>query len=74
MQAAQCPSCIGDKRLSLKERAFQYCRPTIMNDHFDDHHLVGRERAEQYGEKIRCEHPKCKDVKLENLNHFRAYI
>lgn len=45
-----------------------------MNDHFDDHHLVGRERAEQYGEKIRCEHPKCKDVKLENLNHFRAYI
>ncbi|RYO79482.1 hypothetical protein DL762_008140 [Monosporascus cannonballus] len=74
MQAAQCPDCIGDERLSLEERAFTYCRPAVMNDHFDDHHLVGRERAEQCGEKIRCEHPKCRDLKFQHLDHFRSHV
>lgn len=74
MQSAQCPDCIGDERLSLEERAFTYCRPTVMNDHFDDHHLVGRERAEQHGEKIRCEHPKCRDLKFKYLDQFRNHV
>ncbi|KAH7125059.1 FluG domain-containing protein [Dactylonectria estremocensis] len=57
LHAAQCPDCIGDERLSREERAFTYCRPTVINDHFDDQHLIRRERAEQSGERIRCEHP-----------------
>ncbi|KAK7224037.1 hypothetical protein V2G26_012040 [Clonostachys chloroleuca] len=44
--AAQCPDCVGDERLSYEERTFTYCRPTVMNDHFDDQHLVRREQAE----------------------------
>ncbi|KAI0835719.1 hypothetical protein F5Y06DRAFT_305690 [Hypoxylon sp. FL0890] len=74
MQAAQCPDCIGDERLSLEERAFTYCRPTVMNDHFDDHHLVGRERAEQSGEEIRCEHPKCRNLEFKHLDQFRNHV
>ncbi|KFA50735.1 hypothetical protein S40293_10099 [Stachybotrys chartarum IBT 40293] len=45
MQGTQCPDCIGDERLSPQERAFLYCRPTVMNDHFDNQHLLGREQA-----------------------------
>ncbi|KAL5610468.1 hypothetical protein FOBRF1_006585 [Fusarium oxysporum] len=52
MQPGQCPDCIGDERLSLEERAFSYCRPTVRNDHFDDQHLIDRERALQRGEKM----------------------
>ncbi|KAG4269065.1 hypothetical protein FPRO04_12297 [Fusarium proliferatum] len=52
MQPGQCPDCIGDERLSLGERAFSYCRPTVRNDHFDDQHLIDRERALQRGEKM----------------------
>lgn len=57
LHAAQCPDCIGDERLSREERAFTYCRPTVMNDHFDDQHLVRREQAEQSGERIRVSIP-----------------
>ncbi|KAI8658993.1 hypothetical protein NCS55_01178100 [Fusarium keratoplasticum] len=74
LHAAQCPDCIGDERLSREERAFTYCRPTVMNDHFDDQHLVRREQAEQSGERIRCEHPKCRDVRLQHLDHFRSHV
>ncbi|KAL6409964.1 hypothetical protein AUP68_06371 [Ilyonectria robusta] len=74
MQATQCPDCVGDTRLTLEERAFTYCRPTVMNDHFDDQHLVRREQAEQSGETIRCEHPKCRDVILQHLDHFRSHV
>ncbi|EXA31395.1 hypothetical protein FOVG_17296 [Fusarium oxysporum f. sp. pisi HDV247] len=74
MHTAQCPDCIGDERLSREERTFTYCRPTIMNDHFDDHHLIRREQAERSGGKIRCEHPKCRDVKLRHVNHFRRHV
>ncbi|EGU83978.1 hypothetical protein FOXB_05508 [Fusarium oxysporum f. sp. conglutinans Fo5176] len=52
MQPGQCPDCIGDERLSLEKRAFSYCRPTVRNDHFDDQHLIDRERALQRGEKM----------------------
>lgn len=63
-----------DDRLSFEERTFKYYRSTVMNDHFDDHHLVGRERAEQCGEKIRCDHPKCGDLKFQYLDHFRSHV
>ncbi|KAL6415364.1 uncharacterized protein AUP68_01917 [Ilyonectria robusta] len=74
MHGAQCPDCIGDERLSLAERSFTYCRPTVMNDHFDGEHLIRREQAEQCGEKIRCEHPKCRNLKFECLDAFRSRL
>ncbi|KAL6354147.1 hypothetical protein LRP88_12481 [Fusarium phalaenopsidis] len=74
LHAAQCPDCIGDERLSREERTFTYCRPTVMNDHFDDQHLIRREQAERSGEKIRCEHPKCRDVKFQHVDHFRRHV
>ncbi|KAF4333756.1 hypothetical protein FBEOM_12422 [Fusarium beomiforme] len=74
LHAAQCPDCIGDERLSCEERTFTYCRPTVMNDHFDDQHLTKREQAERSGEKIRCEHPKCRDLKFQHINHFRNHV
>ncbi|KAK7429834.1 hypothetical protein QQZ08_003679 [Neonectria magnoliae] len=74
LRAGQCPDCIGDERLSCHERTFTYCRPTVMNDHFDDQHLVSREQAERDGREIRCEHPKCRDVKLKHVNHFRRHV
>ncbi|KEY73861.1 hypothetical protein S7711_11500 [Stachybotrys chartarum IBT 7711] len=74
MHAAQCSDCIGDERLSVEERAFTYCRPTVMNDHFDSQHLVRREQAEQSGEKIRCEHPKCWNLKFQYIDEFRRHV
>ncbi|EEU33802.1 uncharacterized protein NECHADRAFT_89113 [Fusarium vanettenii 77-13-4] len=74
LHAAQCPDYIGDKRLSREERTFAYCRPTVMNDHFDDQHLVRREQAERRGEIIRCDHPECRGIKLQHVNHFRRHV
>ncbi|KAH7124543.1 FluG domain-containing protein [Dactylonectria macrodidyma] len=74
MQATQCPDCVGNTRLTLEERAFTYCRPTVMNDHFDDQHLARRKQAEQSGETIRYEHPKCKNVRLQHLDHFQSHV
>ncbi|KAJ0126925.1 hypothetical protein HZ326_28867 [Fusarium oxysporum f. sp. albedinis] len=48
--------------------------PTVMNDHFDDQHLIRREQAERSGKKIRCEHPKCRDLKFQHVNHFRRHV
>ncbi|KAM0271864.1 hypothetical protein ACHAQH_008964 [Verticillium albo-atrum] len=74
MDPTQCPSCIGDQRLSCEQRTFKYCRPVVRNDHFDDHHLEERERAEQRGEPIRCDHPKCRNEKFQHLDHFRSHV
>ncbi|KAF5962953.1 hypothetical protein FBULB1_13691 [Fusarium bulbicola] len=80
MQAGQCPDCIGDERLSLEERIFTYCRPTVRNDHFDDQHLVERERALQRGERMVCTHPACRvqnqgqDLEFHNMDHFRVHV
>ncbi|KAI1026560.1 hypothetical protein LB503_013368 [Fusarium chuoi] len=80
MQPGQCPDCIGDERLSLEERAFSYCRPTVRNDHFDDQHLIDRERALQRGEKMVCTHPACRtqnrgqNLEFHNMDHFRAHV
>ncbi|KAH9898831.1 hypothetical protein F4778DRAFT_743220 [Xylariomycetidae sp. FL2044] len=56
MQAAQCPDSIGNERLPFEEWTFSYCRPTVLNDHFDNRHLRSREGAKQRGESIRCDH------------------
>ncbi|CAH0017227.1 unnamed protein product [Clonostachys rhizophaga] len=74
LHAAQCPDCISDERLSREERTFTYCRPTVINDHFDNQHLARREQDERSGEKIRCEHPKCRDAKFQHVNHFRRHV
>jgi len=66
----QCPDCFGDERLTLEERTFKYARPSVRNDHFDDEHLEERERAG----RLLCKHPKCKEVRLESLDHFRNHV
>ncbi|KAL4404040.1 FluG domain-containing protein [Colletotrichum abscissum] len=71
----QCPDCVGDCRLSLAERAFKYCRPAVRNDHFDDQHLVERERTVQRGNLIRCNHPQCQDdPNFATLDAFRRHV
>lgn len=74
LDVRQCPDCFGDERLNFEERTFRYCRPRIRDDHFDNHHLPERERAFQRGASIRCEHPKCRTLKLEDLDHFRNHV
>lgn len=74
MNANQCPDCIGDDRLTLRERTFRWCRPTVRNDHFDDRHLVARERAMGGGSKMICNHPRCRGKIFEHLDHFRNHV
>lgn len=74
MKTSQCPSCIGDSQMPLKERTFEFCRDTVRNDHWDDRHLPELERAEQRAEPIICKHPACGDQKFKHLNHFRAHV
>lgn len=59
MKKTQCPDCIGDARLSYYERIFEYCRDTVMKDHFDKEHLESKELAEQDNQLIPCMHPRC---------------
>ncbi|PTB34918.1 hypothetical protein M441DRAFT_154576 [Trichoderma asperellum CBS 433.97] len=74
MKTTQCPDCIGDDKMPLMERTFEFCRDTVRNDHWEDRHLTGRERAEQRGEPIICKHPACGDRKFKHLDHFRAHV
>ncbi|KAK3933883.1 FluG domain-containing protein [Diplogelasinospora grovesii] len=72
MQRTQCPRYIGDESLSYEERTFQYCRPAVMNDHFDRAHARHMGDAKQ----IVCSHSKCKGeaLKFEHLGHFKNYV
>jgi len=74
MDKTQCPDCIGNEGLTIKERTFSYCRPAVMNDHFENTHLEAMERTMQQGEFIICKHPKCKGLRLKHLDHFRSHI
>ena len=74
MGATQCPDCIGDEQLSIEARTFKWCRPPVLNDHFDDVHLARREIAAQRGEAIWCGHPKCRQIKLNHVDHFRRHV
>ncbi|KAK3935373.1 hypothetical protein QBC46DRAFT_453549 [Diplogelasinospora grovesii] len=75
MQKTQCPRCIGDEMLPYEIRTFPFCRPAVMNDHFDREHLGGMKENERRN-LIFCDHPKCKEegMKLKNLDHFRAHV
>jgi hypothetical protein len=75
MRKTQCPRCIGDEAMSAEERAFSYCRPAVMNDHFEREHLGTIKEMERDG-FIVCGHPKCKqaDLKLKSLDHFRNHV
>ncbi|EJP61685.1 FluG domain-containing protein [Beauveria bassiana ARSEF 2860] len=74
MEATQCPDCIGDEQLSVEARKFKWCRPPVLNDHFDDAHLARRETAAQCGEAIWCGHPKCRQEKFVHVDHFRNHV
>ncbi|KAK4076899.1 hypothetical protein Purlil1_12523 [Purpureocillium lilacinum] len=75
MRKTQCPHCISDEAISAEERTFSYCRPAVMNDHFDREHLVTLEQMKRDG-FISCSHPKCQeaDLKLKSLDHFRNHV
>ncbi|KAL2024965.1 hypothetical protein VTK56DRAFT_3664 [Thermocarpiscus australiensis] len=72
MERTQCPQCIGDERLLYEERTFMYCRPAVVYNHFD------REHAKQLkgGNRISCNHPKCRGKALEfkHLDHFKNHV
>ena len=68
-----CPDCIGDSKMTIDARKFEWCRPTILNDHFDDKHLPGREAAVQRGDAIPCSHPKCSQLKFEHVDELRLH-
>ncbi|KZZ91528.1 FluG domain-containing protein [Beauveria brongniartii RCEF 3172] len=74
METTQCPDCIGDEQLPVEARKFKYCRPPVLNDHFDDEHLGRRETAERRGEAIWCGHPKCRQEKFDHVDHFRGHV
>ncbi|KAH7114659.1 hypothetical protein EDB81DRAFT_299419 [Dactylonectria macrodidyma] len=61
--------------MSFGERTFPYCRPAVMNDHFDRKHL-GAMGEKARNSQISCEHLKCKEqgLKLEELDHFRNHV
>ncbi|KAK4032863.1 hypothetical protein C8A01DRAFT_50446 [Parachaetomium inaequale] len=63
------------KTLLYETRVFLYCRPSVMNDHFDREHLEDLKDKEQR-DRIFCDYPKCKEegVKLKTLDHFRAHM
>jgi hypothetical protein len=77
MDKTQCPYCIGSDMTSEEERTFRYCRPAVMNNHFDRAHLKALRQAEKEN-RITCRHPKCqtdgKDLKLESVDHFRSHV
>ncbi|KAK3897428.1 hypothetical protein C8A05DRAFT_47960 [Staphylotrichum tortipilum] len=71
MSKTQCPECIGNQGLTIEERTFSYCRPAVMNDHFEDSHL----ESIQKGGDIICKHPKCKNLPpLTTVDHFRIHV
>lgn len=74
IKAKQCPDCIGDEQLHYKVRTFEWCRTTVRNDHFDDHHLPAREAIEQAGGRMGCYHEMCQGVKFEHMDHFRKHV
>lgn len=75
MLKSQCPRCIGDDSMSVQERTFSYCRPAVMNDHFEREHLNVMRGPTKDG-VIVCNHPKCRDadLKLDSLDHFRNHV
>ncbi|KJZ70767.1 hypothetical protein HIM_09851 [Hirsutella minnesotensis 3608] len=75
MGKTQCPYCIGDEALSFAERTFSYCRPAVMNDHFDREHLDTLTEMGRNG-SITCNHPRCKeaDLELTGLDHLKNHI
>ena len=74
LDPTQCPDCIGDGGLSVEERTFRWCRPTVRNDHFDDRHLPEREAMENSGGSILCRHTKCVEIKFKHMDHFRKHV
>ncbi|KAK3938085.1 hypothetical protein QBC46DRAFT_460441 [Diplogelasinospora grovesii] len=64
-----------DEMLLYETRVFPFCRPSVMNDHFNREHL-GEMKESEKRNLIFCSHPKCKEegMKLKNLDHFRAYV
>ena len=73
MKNTQCPECFADEALTLQQRQFEYCRRSVMWDHFDDDHLDRKEQAATRGDRRLCRHPECKTVELQHVDHYRSH-
>lgn len=73
MKNTQCPECFADEALPLQQRQFEYCRPSVMWDHFDDEHLHRKEQAVARGERKLCNQPECVTVELQHVDHYRNH-
>jgi hypothetical protein len=62
--------------LCQRKRTFRYCRPAVMNNHFERTHLKALRQAEREN-RITCKHPKCQmngeGLGLESMGHFRSH-
>jgi hypothetical protein len=71
-EKAQCPICIGDERLTWRERTFCYSRASDMKRHVERAHFKGR----PVNRTIDCLHPTCKSrgLVLRSVMHFKNHI
>lgn len=68
----QCPICIGNERLTFKERTFSYSRASDMARHVERAHL----RDLPVNQRIDCRHPMCKasGLVLDSIMHFKNHV
>ncbi|PTB40423.1 hypothetical protein M441DRAFT_104502, partial [Trichoderma asperellum CBS 433.97] len=58
------------------QRLFEFCRPPVLQDHFDNLHLEAKEEAEQAKERIPCMHPRCQEAGIEiwSVDEYRNHV
>ncbi|KAK0615146.1 hypothetical protein B0T17DRAFT_541194 [Bombardia bombarda] len=72
LERTQCIYCVGDERLSYKDRTRKFSRVSYMMDHVEKVHL----RRQPARATWVCHHPKCKPLGdfLTSLDHFKNHV
>jgi hypothetical protein len=72
IEKTQCIFCIGNERLSYKQRTRKFSRVSHMWDHVENVHL----RRVPAKQRIPCDHPVCKAERLvlTNVEHFKNHV
>jgi hypothetical protein len=72
LERTQCIYCVGDERLSYKDRTRKFSRVSHMMDHVEKVHL----RRQPARATWVCHHPKCKPLGdfLMSLDHFKNHV
>ncbi|KAI5455793.1 hypothetical protein BGZ63DRAFT_409706 [Mariannaea sp. PMI_226] len=72
LERTQCIYCVGDERLSHRDRTRKFSRVSHMMDHVEKVHL----RRQPARATWVCHHPKCKPLGdfLTSLDHFKSHI